>query len=106
MDRTGPRPGRISAGPVAGYYRAFVLQLSRDGRTRHNFHCRDGLGCVAVVAGEGRRLPIGAVGGPVMRFSPRPFQYPRKGERPDVGAAPALLLAQWVPPPACAAGAV
>ena len=27
---------------MAGHDRTFVLQLSRDGGTWHNFHCRDG----------------------------------------------------------------
>src|SRR5258707_11189889 len=99
MDRTGPRPGRISAGPVAGYYRAFVLQLSRDGRTRHNFHCCDGLGCVAVVAGETLRLQTLALGAPSFRFPSPPPPTPPTGGGPTVGAYPPPLSPVSFHPP-------
>jgi len=93
VDRAGSRPRRIFSGPVAGHYRASVLQLSRDGGTRHNFHCRDGLGSVAVVAGKALRLQCDAVGAHAMRSASVHCQYRRMDDRRIGASAVAHLRA-------------
>src|ERR1700680_4716868 len=91
----GQRPGTrcVYAGPMARHDPASLLQLSRYGWARHNFHCRDAVSRANAVARETLRFARDALGAHGLRAAAVHCEYRRMDDRGTRPAALAYLRA-------------